>query len=54
MTVAQLCDAIMTWSDNAAANLLLRSFGGPAALTAFCRRAVGAEGAGAAPVAGAS
>jgi beta-lactamase class A len=37
MTVAQLCDAIMTWSDNAAANLLLRSFGGPAALTAFCR-----------------
>jgi beta-lactamase class A len=38
MTVAQLCDAIMTWSDNAAANLLLRSFGGPAALTAFCRQ----------------
>jgi beta-lactamase class A len=38
MTVAQLCDAIMTWSDNAAANLLLQSFGGPAALTAFCRQ----------------
>lgn len=37
MTVAQLCDAIMTWSDNAAANLLLQSFGGPAAITAFCR-----------------
>jgi beta-lactamase class A len=38
MTVAELCDAIMTLSDNAAANLLLVSFGGPAALTAFCRR----------------
>ena len=38
MTVAELCDAIMTVSDNAAANLLLSSFGGPAALTAFCRK----------------
>jgi beta-lactamase class A len=38
MTVAELCDAIMTLSDNAAANLLLASFGGPAALTAFCRK----------------
>jgi beta-lactamase class A len=38
MTVAELCDAIMALSDNAAANLLLASFGGPAALTAFCRK----------------
>jgi beta-lactamase class A len=38
MTVAELCDATMTLSDNAAANLLLASFGGPAALTAFCRQ----------------
>ncbi len=38
MTVGALCHATMTWSDNAAANLLLASFGGPAALTAFMRR----------------
>lgn len=38
MTVAELCDAIMAVSDNTAANLLLASFGGPAALTAFCRK----------------
>jgi beta-lactamase class A len=38
MTIAELCDAIMAVSDNAAANLLLASFGGPAALTAFCRK----------------
>jgi beta-lactamase class A len=38
MTVAQLCEAALTVSDNAAANLLLRSFGGPAALTAYLRR----------------
>ena len=37
MTVAELCDAVVTLSDNTAANLLLQSFGGPAALTAFCR-----------------
>lgn len=37
MTIAELCDAIVTRSDNAAANLLLARFGGPAALTAFCR-----------------
>jgi beta-lactamase class A len=37
MTVAELCDAAVTLSDNAAANLLLTSFGGPAALTAFAR-----------------
>ena len=37
MTVAELCAAAMTLSDNTAANLLLASFGGPKALTAFCR-----------------
>ncbi|MFE0016212.1 class A beta-lactamase [Mesorhizobium sp. NPDC059054] len=38
MTVAELCDATVTRSDNTAGNLLLASFGGPAALTAFCRK----------------
>lgn len=38
MTLAALCEAAITISDNAAANLLLASFGGPAALTAFARR----------------
>lgn len=38
MTIAELCEAMMTLSDNAAANLLLASFGGPAALTAFFRK----------------
>lgn len=38
LTVAELCDAIVTRSDNTAANLLLAHFGGPAAVTAFCRR----------------
>lgn len=37
MTVAEICDAAVTLSDNTAGNLLLASFGGPAALTAFCR-----------------
>ncbi len=38
MTVAELCDATMTISDNAAANLLLATIGGPAGLTAWLRR----------------
>jgi beta-lactamase class A len=38
MSMAQLCEAAITMSDNTAANLLLRSFGGPAALTAYLRR----------------
>jgi beta-lactamase class A len=38
MTVAELCDAAVAVSDNPAANILLRSFGGPQALTAFARR----------------
>lgn len=37
MTMAELCDAAVTRSDNTAGNLLLASFGGPAALTAFFR-----------------
>jgi beta-lactamase class A len=37
MTVAQLCEAAITASDNAAGNLLLESFGGPAALTHYAR-----------------
>ena len=37
MTVAELCAAAVTLSDNTAANLLLASFGGPEAITAFCR-----------------
>ena len=37
MTVGELCEATITLSDNAAANLLLDTFGGPAALTAFVR-----------------
>jgi beta-lactamase class A len=37
MTVAQLCQAAVTVSDNGAANLLLESFGGPPQLTAYLR-----------------
>jgi beta-lactamase class A len=37
MTIAQLCEAAMTLSDNTAANLLLASFGGPRALNSFLR-----------------
>ncbi len=38
MTVAELCEAAITVSDNTAANLLLASTGGPASVTAFARR----------------
>lgn len=38
MTVAGLCAAAITLSDNTAANLLLASVGGPQGLTAFLRR----------------
>ncbi|WP_428946142.1 class A beta-lactamase [Pantoea sp. FN060301] len=38
MTVAGLCQAAITMSDNTAANLLLSAIGGPQALTAFLRR----------------
>ncbi|WP_306155543.1 class A beta-lactamase [Roseovarius sp. MMSF_3281] len=37
MSVQRLCEAAMTRSDNAAANLLLRSLGGPEALTLALR-----------------
>lgn len=37
MTVAELCEAAVTVSDNTAHNLLLRETGGPGALTAFLR-----------------
>jgi beta-lactamase class A len=37
MSVAALCHAALTRSDNTAANLLLDSIGGPAALTRFAR-----------------
>ncbi len=37
LTIAELCAAAITVSDNTAANLLLDANGGPAALTAFLR-----------------
>lgn len=37
MTLARLCEAAITKSDNTAANLILASYGGPAALTAYAR-----------------
>lgn len=38
MSVAELAEAAVRVSDNTAANLLLGTLGGPAGLTAFCRR----------------
>ncbi|MBM7045330.1 MULTISPECIES: class A beta-lactamase [Rhizobium] len=37
MTIAELCGAAVMLSDNTAGNLLLQSFGGPAALTSWLR-----------------
>ncbi len=37
MSVAELCEAAMTVSDNTAANLLLASLDGPSGVTAFAR-----------------
>jgi beta-lactamase class A len=37
MTVAAICEAAVTLSDNTAANLLLASIGGPSGLTSFVR-----------------
>jgi beta-lactamase class A len=37
MTIAEICEAAVTLSDNTAGNLLLASFGGPAGLTSFFR-----------------
>ncbi|MEU0400518.1 class A beta-lactamase [Streptomyces sp. NPDC006197] len=37
MTVSALCDAAIRFSDNTAANLLLKELGGPTAITRFAR-----------------
>ena len=37
MTLAELCQAVLQQSDNAAANILLHRIGGPQAITAFAR-----------------
>jgi beta-lactamase class A len=37
LPISALCEAAITLSDNAAANLVLASFGGPAGLTAYLR-----------------
>lgn len=37
LTMAQLCEAAMIYSDNTAANLILASLGGPQAIGAFAR-----------------
>jgi beta-lactamase class A len=37
MSLADICAAAIQWSDNTAANLILKTIGGPAAVTAFAR-----------------
>jgi beta-lactamase class A len=37
MTVSEFCAAMIEWSDNTAANLLLKTIGGPEALTRYMR-----------------
>jgi len=37
MRLADICSAAVEWSDNTAANLMLKILGGPAGLTAFIR-----------------
>ena len=37
IALGELCDATIALSDNAAANLILSTYGGPAAVTAFAR-----------------
>jgi beta-lactamase class A len=37
MTIEALCEAAVTWSDNTAANLLLKGIGGPQAVTVYAR-----------------
>ena len=37
MTIRQLCDAAIRYSDGTAGNLLMRDIGGPAQLTAYLR-----------------
>lgn len=38
LTLGELCAATITTSDNTAGNLILESYGGPAALTAYARQ----------------
>jgi beta-lactamase class A len=38
MSIAELCKAAMTLSDNTAANVLLANLGGPSAVTAYARQ----------------
>jgi beta-lactamase class A len=37
MTLAELCEAAITQSDNTAGNMILKTLGGPSALTTFAR-----------------
>jgi beta-lactamase class A len=37
MTLGELCEAAITYSDNTAANMLLAALGGPTAITAYAR-----------------
>ena len=37
MSLAELCDAALTWSDNTAGNLLLQALRGPSAVTRYLR-----------------
>jgi beta-lactamase class A len=37
LSVSEICEAAVTLSDNTAGNLMLASFGGPSALTAYAR-----------------
>ncbi len=37
MTIAELCAAVMKYSDNTAANLLIKNLGGPSDVTAYAR-----------------
>ncbi|MGE8131723.1 class A beta-lactamase [Methylobacterium sp. NPDC080182] len=37
MTLGEICEAGLGYSDNTSANLMLATLGGPTALTAFCR-----------------
>ncbi|WP_373987609.1 class A beta-lactamase [Duganella sp. BuS-21] len=43
MTVSALCEATLQYSDNAAANLLMKQIGGPAAVKAYARSIGDAE-----------
>lgn len=38
MTLAEICEAAITRSDNTAANIILKSLGGPTAVTEFARK----------------